>query len=247
MNDVYIFLYNLLYTVSSGLVLIPVHMPSPAFEQVLVEVEAEVGRKRENKTTMGQSTLVSTCSNDQKEMKIEGENQCCIDYVETSMRQTERCETECEDAKKIRWQDLLTKRFCRQLFAEFLGTGMIVSLGTGSVMSSIFADALLGLFQIASVWIIAVTLAIATTGPVSGAHLNPAISVAFALHRPCNGFGWIKVLPYCIAQTCGAIVFSWLNLVLYNSKISLFEAENGIIRGSENGVMSARAFGEYFE
>jgi Major intrinsic protein len=69
------------------------------------------------------------------------------------------------------------KPLFRELLAEVIGTFLIVQIGTGSVMSAIFTDSLVGLFQIASVWIIAVTIAICTTASISGAHLNPAISV----------------------------------------------------------------------
>lgn len=153
----------------------------------------------------------------------------------------------CVASKKPKLHDLMTKKFARELLAEFLGTGIIVGLGTGAVMSAIFGGALVGLFQIAAVWIIAVTIAIATTGPISGAHLNPAISLSFAIHRPCNGFGWIKVLPYIVAQTCGAIFFSWTNLVMYAPLITQFEKENDIVRGELSSIASAKAFGEYYE
>lgn len=72
---------------------------------------------------------------------------------------------------------LWNKSLMRELLAELIGTFLIVQLGTGAVMSAIFTDSLAGLFQIASVWIIAVTLAICTTASISGAHLNPAVSV----------------------------------------------------------------------
>lgn len=139
-----------------------------------------------------------------------------------------------------------TKKFMRQLLAEFIGTGMIVAFGTGAVMSAVFTDALQGLFQIAAVWIIAVTLAIATTGPISGAHLNPSISIAFALLRPSPAFNWEHVLPYIVAQTAGAVFFSWTNFIMYASSIRKFEQENGIVRGAEGSIASAKAFGEYY-
>jgi hypothetical protein len=145
-----------------------------------------------------------------------------------------------------RFGDLWTKQFARQLLAEFLGTGIIVGLGTGAVMSYIFAGALVGLFQVAAVWIIAVTIAIATTGPISGAHLNPAVSVTFAILRPCGGFGWIKVPPFIVAQLCGAIFFSWMNLIMYGPLIVQFETDNNIVRGQPDSIASAKAFGEYY-
>lgn len=139
-----------------------------------------------------------------------------------------------------------SKQLFRQMCAEAIGTFIIVQLGTGAVMSAIFDNALLGLFQIASVWIIAVTLAVATTGPISGAHLNPAMSIAFAVVRPNENFGAGKLLAYIGSQIVGAICGSLCNLILFQKKILQFEAERRIIRGSVGSIASAKAFGEYF-
>jgi MIP family channel proteins len=136
--------------------------------------------------------------------------------------------------------------FIRELVAECLGTFIIVQLGTGVVMAEIFAGATVGLFQIAAVWIIAVTLAICCTASISGAHLNPAISIAFCLLRRSKSFGWSKLIPYILAQTAGAILGSCVNLIMYASLIQEFEAVNGIVRSSAGAIASARAFGEYY-
>ena len=145
-----------------------------------------------------------------------------------------------------RWSYRKSKQLVRELCAEFIGTFLIVQLGTGAVMSAVFTNSLVGLFQIASVWIIAVTIAICTTASVSGAHLNPAVSLAFALLRPSESFNWRKLVPYSFAQLLGAVVASWINLVLYASSILAFESANGIARASASGIASAKAFGEYF-
>jgi hypothetical protein len=132
------------------------------------------------------------------------------------------------------------KPLIREMLAEFIGTFLIVQ------MSAIFTDSLVGLFQIASVWIIAVTVAICTTASISGAHLNPAVSLAFALVRPSKEFNWRKVLPYSVAQLFGAIAASAVNLCLYSGSIAAYESANGIVRATSSGLASAKAFGEYF-
>jgi glycerol uptake facilitator protein len=143
-------------------------------------------------------------------------------------------------------EEFWTTTFVRQLLAEAVGTFIIVQIGTASVMAAIYENVYVGLFQIAWVWIIAVTLAIATTGPISGAHLNPAISISLSVLRPSPAFGPGKLLLYIIAQLVGAINGSLVNLFMYNDKIIQFEAENNIVRGTGNSTESAKAFGEYF-
>jgi MIP family channel proteins len=141
-----------------------------------------------------------------------------------------------ENPRQQRWQ--------RTLLAEALGTFLLVQLGTGAVMSSIFTDSMKGLFQIAAVWIIGVTVAISSTAAVSGAHLNPAITVSMALFRD---FEWSKVFPYCLSQLTGAIAAAWVSLTLFAGPIQQFEVSRGIVRHSNNAIASARAFGSYFE
>ncbi len=69
------------------------------------------------------------------------------------------------------------------LAGEFVGTYLLVLIGTGVVAAAVLSSAQVGLWQGAVVWGFGVTLAIYATAGVSGAHLNPAISLAFALFR----------------------------------------------------------------
>ena len=121
----------------------------------------------------------------------------------------------------------------------------MVQIGTASVMSAVYTNSL-DLFSIASTWIIGVSIAISTTADVSGAHLNPAISIAFALLRPSAQFGWAKVLPYTIAQLAGAVLAGGVNLAIYGTTIAAYEKANNIVRATASGVASAKAFGEYY-
>src|ERR671925_1332632 len=88
---------------------------------------------------------------------------------------------------------------------EVLGTFLLVLFGTGSVACSVLTGALQGLWQVAVVWGFGVTLAIYCSAALSGAHLNPAVSLAFALLRS-DRFPRSRLLPYWLAQLTGAIV-----------------------------------------
>jgi glycerol uptake facilitator protein len=97
-----------------------------------------------------------------------------------------------------------------ELIAEFLGTFVLILLGTGVVaMVVLFPPSTPGELihggytNITLGWGLAVTMGIYVAGKISGAHLNPAVTLALAVFR---GFPWRKVLPYSMAQTAGAFV-----------------------------------------
>jgi glycerol uptake facilitator protein len=95
-----------------------------------------------------------------------------------------------------------------ELIAEFLGTFVLILLGTGVVaMVVLFPSPTPGTLihggytNITLGWGLGVTMGIYVAGKISGAHLNPAVTLALAVFR---GFPWRKVLPYSIAQVAGA-------------------------------------------
>lgn len=139
------------------------------------------------------------------------------------------------------------RRLARALLAEVIGVFIIVNFGCAAAMAAVYDDAHTGLFQVAAVWFIAVTVAVATTAPLSGAHLNPAISIAIVLVRPSYNFSCLyKLLLYIVAQVLGAFLGAATNLIMYREKITQFEEEHRIIRGSEDSIASARTFGAYY-
>ncbi|MDF2092193.1 aquaporin family protein [Knoellia sp. 3-2P3] len=95
----------------------------------------------------------------------------------------------------------------RRVVAECVGTAMLVLVGAGSVVAALRAGggevgyASLGFISLALAIIVAVV--IYGFGPVSGAHINPAVTLALAATRR---FPWAKVLPYVVAPLVGAVL-----------------------------------------
>ena len=129
--------------------------------------------------------------------------------------------------------------------AEIVGTWLMVFVGTSVVAAAVLTGAQVGLWQVAVVWALGVSMAIYLTGAVSGAHLNPAVSLAFAIFRP-RDFPARWLLPYWASQLLGAVLAGLTVLLLYGSFIRRFEAQNGLERGEPGSQLSTMMFGEYF-
>ena len=86
------------------------------------------------------------------------------------------------------------------LAGEFFGTFVLVFFGVGAVNAAVVTGAQAGLWQVAVVWAVGVSLGIYTAAALSGAHINPAITAAAAVW---DGFPWRRVVPYWVAQTLG--------------------------------------------
>jgi glycerol uptake facilitator protein len=86
--------------------------------------------------------------------------------------------------------------------AEFLGTFILILFGTG-VVAQVVAGGIGDHDSIAWAWGLGVTLGVYTAGRISGAHINPAVTVALALFQ---GFPVRKIAPYVTAQFLGAFL-----------------------------------------
>src|SRR4029434_6168516 len=101
----------------------------------------------------------------------------------------------------------------REAAAEFLGTFVLIAFGTGVVAQKVLSGGADGsALGIHLAWGLAVMMGIYASAGVSGAHLNPAVTLALAVHR---AFPWSKVVPYSIAQIAGAFAASALVYATY--------------------------------
>lgn len=138
---------------------------------------------------------------------------------------------------------LPTRSLTARCLAEAVGTFLLVFFGCGSVHSAVLTNAQHGLWQVAVVWGIAVTLAIYVVGGVSGAHINPAMTVAFAAW---GRFAWREVLPYVSGQVVGAFLAAATLFALYQPFLADLEARKRVVRGEPGSEITAMCYGEYF-
>lgn len=95
--------------------------------------------------------------------------------------------------------------FPRRLASEALGTALLVAVGTGAVMTNAIAPGSLGLTGIALAWAFLITGLIAGLGTISGAHVNPAVTIALAISGVTPPR---EVAGYIVAQCTGAALGS---------------------------------------
>ncbi len=130
-----------------------------------------------------------------------------------------------------------------QMAAEMIGTFLLVFFGCGAVHTAVLLGAQSGLWQVAIVWGVAIMLAIYTVDAISGAHINPAMTIAFAVW---GRHPWSKVLAYIVAQLCGAILAAAVLFTLFSGFIAAKEREKGVVRGEPGSVITAICYGEYY-
>ncbi len=99
--------------------------------------------------------------------------------------------------------------------AEFIGTGTLILLGNGVVANVVLTDTKGqhgGWIVITTGWALAVYVGVVIATPFSGAHLNPAVTLAMAVS---GKLAWSSVLPYITAQILGAMTGALLVWLIY--------------------------------
>nr|AMW03271.1 aquaporin NIP [Tamarix hispida] len=114
------------------------------------------------------------------------------------------------------WRVYVTLPFIQKMIAEILGTYFLIFAGCASVTVNLDYDKVVSLPGISIVWGLAVMVMVYSVGHISGAHFNPAVTVAFAT---CRLFPWKQVPAYIICQVVGSTLASGtLRLIFEGSK-----------------------------
>jgi len=143
-----------------------------------------------------------------------------------------------------------------ELMAEFLGVLCIIAFGDGVVAMAVAAlpgsgrtatptTIFVGVgdwLLIAFGWAFAVAFAVWVAGGVSGAHLNPAVTLAFAVRRR---FPWRKVAPYWGAQMLGAFVGAALVYLVYHYAIDAYNLAAHTPKSGGNALASYSIFATF--
>ena len=140
-----------------------------------------------------------------------------------------------------------------ELASECIGTFILICFGDGVVAMAVAALNQSGrgtlIFQASGDWLLigwgwglAVTFAIYVAGGITGAHINPAVTISFAARR---GFPWSKVPGYILAQLVGAFLGAVLVYVVYKGAIDSYDHANHITRGDANSVPTYSIFATF--
>ncbi|NRD20664.1 aquaporin family protein [Winogradskyella eckloniae] len=101
--------------------------------------------------------------------------------------------------------------------AEIIGTAILILLGGGVVANVVLNKTIgnnSGWIVITTGWALAVYVAVVIAGPYSGAHINPAVTVAVAI---AGKFPWADVPLYIVAQMIGAMIGAFFVWALYKN------------------------------
>lgn len=121
---------------------------------------------------------------------------------------------------------IIRNQVVREFLAEFLGTFVLILMGDAAFAQTVLEGRKVeDVFAVVWAWGVAVMLGVAISGGVSGGHINPAVTVAFAT---LGKFPWRKVGHYVLAQHLGAFVASAVLFVEYKDALDHFDLNRTI-------------------
>jgi aquaporin NIP len=106
----------------------------------------------------------------------------------------------------------------KKYFAEIIGTFALIFCGTGAMVINGESGGVITHAGVAATWGLIVAAMIYTLGDVSGAHLNPAVTIAFWVAKV---FPAREILPYLISQAIGAFFASFTLHFLFPTNTTL--------------------------
>ncbi|KAF5176172.1 Aquaporin nip1-2 [Thalictrum thalictroides] len=135
-------------------------------------------------------------------------------------------ELEVDEEGKISPQDAAVKTTSptnvHKILAEFAATYILIFTGCGSIIVDVLHN--ISIVGIAIVWGLVVMVLVYTVGHISGAHFNPAVTIAFAVSRK---FPWRQVPIYIGTQIVASLLATITLHVLYNKQVDLDKIVNG--------------------
>lgn len=143
-----------------------------------------------------------------------------------------------------------------ELSAEYLGTFTLIAFGDGVVAMAVAAlpgsgraatpttifDAAGDWLLIAWGWALAVAMAVYVAGGISGAHINPAVTLGLAVRRR---FPVKHIVPYWCAQWLGAFTGGLLVYWVYNAAIGAYDAAAHVVPQAGNAIASYSIFATF--
>ncbi|KAL2524287.1 Aquaporin NIP1-2 [Abeliophyllum distichum] len=135
--------------------------------------------------------------------------------LEEDLNHKTRTDSETNSHENSSGCSLLSLPFIQKIIAEILGTYFLIFAGCAAVVVNADNDKVVTLPGISTVWGLVVMVMVYSVGHISGAHFNPAVTIAFAT---CKRFPWKQVPAYISAQVIGSTLASGTLKLLFTGK-----------------------------
>ena len=129
--------------------------------------------------------------------------------------------------------------------AEIIGTAILILLGNGVVANVVLKDTKgnnSGWIVITTAWAFAVFAGVTIAGPISGAHLNPAVTIGLAT---AGLFPWESVPTYLAGEMIGAMIGAFLVWLFYKDHFKITEDEGGKLACFSTGPAIRNTFSNF--
>jgi len=127
-----------------------------------------------------------------------------------------------------------------EYLAEVIGTAFLLMVGDGVAAMAILYNSFSGdYWGICILWGLGVIMAVYLVGSISGAHLNPAVTLGFAIY---GGFPWKKVPGFIFSQLVGAFLGAAITYQLFSPAIHRYNVSHHTTRSAVGGLTTSGIF-----